>query len=68
MFALHVVIKIRTCYRTADISEAESREALLEFVNTKTCWGKGAVEKMDMTNIAPCNALHVSRATLHTCI
>ena len=66
MFASHVVIKIRTCYRTADISEAESREALLEFVNTKTCWGKGAAEKMDITNIAPCNALHVSRTTLHT--
>ena len=46
MFASHVVIKIRACYRTANMSEAESREALLEFVNTKTCWGKGAAEKM----------------------
>lgn len=47
-------------WRSADITEEEAREALLEFVAQNKCYGKGAAEKMQMNNIAPRNALHVS--------
>ena len=51
---------ISSLYRTADISEVEAREALLEYVNSQCCYGKGAAENMDIVKITSWNALHVS--------
>ena len=47
-------------FRAADITEEEARTALLEYVAEHYCYGKGAAEKMQIRNVRPSNALHVS--------
>ena len=46
--------------RATSISEEEARDALLAFVGEHCCYGKGAAEDMDIKDINPSSAYHVS--------
>ena len=50
--------------RAANITVEEARAALLEYVADNCCYGKGAAEQMQMLNISPSNAFHVSHREL----
>ena len=42
------------------LSEEDVREALLEFVASNCCYGKGAAREMNITQVLATNAFHVS--------
>lgn len=44
----------------ANISAEEAREAMLQHVSEHCCYGKKAAEDMNMQDICPSNAFHVS--------
>ena len=46
--------------RAANITSEEAREALMQFVSEHCCYGAGAAKNMNIRNVSPSNALHVS--------
>ncbi len=50
-------------FRVANLSQDQCREAMFEFVAANCCYGKGCAEDMDMTDVSPSTALHVSTGT-----
>ena len=49
-----------SCCRATAISEDEARDALLAFVAENCCYGKKAAEDMEIKDITPSSAYHVS--------
>ena len=43
-----------------ELPKDEARRALLQHVEAKCCFGKGAAKKMDITNVNHTSAYHVS--------
>ena len=46
--------------RATSITEEQARDALLAFVAENCCYGKGAAKDMDIKDITPSSAYHVS--------
>jgi len=49
-----------SCCRATAISEDQARDALLAFVAENCCYGKKAAEDMEIKDITPSSAYHVS--------
>ena len=49
-----------SCCRATAISEDQARDALLAFVAENCCYGKKAAEDMEIKEIMPSSAYHVS--------
>ena len=61
-FYIHVQLRQSACYtcRCSDLTEADARDALLEFVAEKCCYGKSAAEDLQIVEVKPSCAFHVS--------
>jgi len=54
------VFTLYLCSVCASISEDEAQEALLGAISDRCCYGKSAVNEMDIYQIISTSALHVS--------
>ena len=50
--------------RATAITEQQARDALLAFVSENFCFGKKAARDMDVKDVAPSSAYHVSDLSL----
>lgn len=57
-----------SCCRATAISEEQARDALLAFVAEHCCFGKKAAEDMEIKDITPSSAYHVSMSQQITLI